>query len=153
MTKLSRIPIKPEKMSLFLDDFWTAVASLKSKTEAKDFFNQFLTHTERKMFAKRFQVAMMLLLGYDYQAVSKRIKVSNDTIAKVNNWLEENREALIKVASRIIKLKDEKMRKIEEITLGRRTKKTFGSALLEEGIGMAVKKIKQARKEASLVDG
>lgn len=149
MTKLSRWPVEKEKMSLFLDDFWTAVASLQSKNEARSFFNQILTHTERKMFAKRFQVTMMLLLGYDYQNIIKRVKVSNGTIAKINNWLEENKEALIKVAKSVIRLKGEKMQRLEQGETVR-NKKTFGSALAKRAIGEIVKRAKKAKKEASL---
>ncbi len=147
MTKISRWPVEKEKMSLFLDDFWTAVASLKSKAEAKNFFNQFLTHTERKMFAKRFQIAMMLLLGYNYISIKKRIKVSDTTVAKINNWLQDN-QSLIEVARRIIRLKSLKAEKIEQNNF--RPRKTAGSALVEAGIGEIVKKVKEIRKENSL---
>jgi len=135
-------------MSLFLDDFWTAIASLKSKNEARNFFNQFLTHTERKMFAKRFQIALMLLLDYDYENIIKRIKVSNSTIANVNNWLEENRLELKDVAQRIIKLKGEKLQRIEE---GRKkTRETVGTTIVKMGVGEIVGKIKDIKKESSL---
>jgi len=150
MTKLSRWPVEKQKMSLFLDDFWTAVASLQSKYEARSFFSQFLTHTERKMFAKRFQIALMLLLGYDYQNIKNRIRVSDVTIAKISNWIEENREALINVAKRIIRLKNIKAERQER--LGLRQKKTTGSALVEAGVGEMVKAVKQFRKESSLSD-
>lgn len=135
-------------MSLFLDDFWTAVASLKSKAEARNFFNQFLTHTERKMFAKRFQIAMMLLLGYDYQNIKKRIRVSDATIAKINNWLQEN-QSLIEVAKRIIRLKSIKAEKLEGKSFYK-PKKTAGSVLVEAGIGEIIKKVKKIKKDSSL---
>lgn len=148
MTKISRWPVEKEKMGLFLDDFWTAVASLKSKTEARNFFNQFLTHTERKMFAKRFQIAVMLLLGYDYKTIIKRVKVSNSTIANVNNWLEENRLELKDVVQRIIRLKEEKLQRIEGGK--RRARETLGTAIIKAGIGEMVGKIKEIKKESSL---
>lgn len=149
MTKLSRWPIEKEKMSLFLDDFWTAVASLRSKTEARLFFNQFLTHTERKMFAKRFQVAMMLILGYDYNSINHRLRVSAPTIAKISNWLEENREALIVVAKRIIKLKEKKMTELE---FKKRSIKgrAGGVSVVEEVFDGVAKNILEIRKQNSL---
>ena len=152
MTKLSRKYIKPEKMSLFLDDFWTAVASLEDKTEARLFFNQFLTHTERKMFAKRFQIVMMILLKYDYQSIKERIKVSNETIAKLSNWVEENRNVLIKISERVIKLKNDKLDRIIKYREGGgiRKRHTLGTDLLEEGFGQIVKKTKEIKKKSSL---
>lgn len=149
MTKLSRWPIEKQKMSLFLDDFWTAVASLKSKTEARLFFNQFLTHTERKMFAKRFQILMMLVLGYDYKSIRNRLAVSGATIAKVNNWLEENREVLIAVARRIVQLKERKSIEIKSKRIS--VKGRSGGVSVVEEIGESVaKKIFDNKKQSSL---
>lgn len=149
MTKVSRLPVEKEKMSLFLDDFWAAVASLKSKAEAKNFFNQFLTHTERKMFAKRFQISMMLLLGYEYREIKNRVKVSDATTARISNWLEDNGEAIISVSKRIIQLKEKKTLTFE-VGRRRRGKETFGSVLLKEGIREVVKIVKDKSKESSL---
>lgn len=149
MTKLSRWPIEKQKMSLFLDDFWTAVASLKSKPEARLFFNQFLTHTERKMFAKRFQIAMMLILKYDYKSIRNRLGVSGATIAKINNWLEENREVLIAVARRIVQLKERKVIEIE--SKKRSVKGRSGGVSVIEEIGEEVaKNIFEKKKQNSL---
>lgn len=149
MTKISRWPIEKEKMSLFLDDFWAAVASLKSKSEARNFFNQFLTHTERKMFAKRFQIAMMLLLGYDYHAIRNRTRTSDATIAKINNWIEENRTELISVARRIIQLKEKKAMKYETERRGYKGR-SGGISFLEEGAREIVDQVEKKKKEESL---
>lgn len=112
MTKLSRWPVEKEKMSLFLDDFWSAVASFENKSEAKNFFSQFLTHTERKMFAKRFQIAMMLIMGYTYKEIKTRVRVTEGTIAKLSNWLEENGREINLISKRIIRYKEEKLNKL-----------------------------------------
>jgi len=150
MTKLSRWPIEKEKMSLFLDDFWTAVASLKSKTEARMFFNQFLTHTERKMFAKRFQIAMMLVLGYDYKSIRNRLGVSGATIAKINNWLEENREVLVTVAKIIIRFKERKIIEMESKKISVKGR-SGGVSVVEEIGGELAKSIFDKKKQNSLV--
>jgi len=149
MTKLSRWPVEKEKMSLFLDDFWTAIASLKSKSEAKNFFNQFLTHTERKMFAKRFQIAIMLILKYDYKSIKNRTRTSDTTIAKINNWIEENRIELVSVAQRIIQLKEKKVMNLE--TAKRSMKgRSGGVSVIEEGAREIVNHIENRKKESSL---
>lgn len=149
MTKLSRWPVEKEKMSLFLDDFWTAVASLKSKSEAKNFFNQFLTHTERKMFAKRFQIAMMLVSGYDYKSIKSRLKVSEVTISKISNWIEENREELVGVAKRIMRLKERKLIEIETKRISVKGR-SGGISIVEEVLGDIAGKISEKKKENSL---
>jgi len=149
MTKLSRWPVEKEKMSLFLDDFWTAIASLKSKSEAKNFFNQFLTHTERKMFAKRFQIAIMLILKYDYKSIKNRTRTSDTTIAKINNWIEENRIELVSVAQRIIQLKEKKVMNLEAAKRSMKGR-SGGVSVIEEGAREIVNHIENRKKESSL---
>lgn len=149
MTKISRIPVEREKMSLFLDDFWTAVASLESKNEARLFFNQFLTHTERKMFAKRFQIGMMLILGYEYKVIRDRVRVSSGTIARISNWLEENGKEITLVSQRIIRLKEETASRLKSnyrSVKGRAGGKTILSETAEEITGF----IKRSQKRKSL---
>jgi len=149
MTKISRWPIDKNKMSLFLDDFWTAVASFENKREAKKFFNQFLTHTERRMFAKRFQVAMMLVLGYEYKEIKSRVRVTEGTIARISNWLKEEEEEITNIAQRIIRLKEKKMSKYEETRQSVKGK-TGGRTILEESASEIVSLIRQKNKEKSL---
>ncbi|MFZ5366538.1 MAG: Trp family transcriptional regulator [Patescibacteria group bacterium] len=150
MTKLSRWKVEPEKMNLFLDDFWSAVASLESKEEARMFFNQFLTHTERKMFAKRFQIVMMLLLGYDYATIKNRVRVTDPTIAKMNNWIEENREALIKVAQRILSLKKKKGEETEGRGNGGHMRGDLLSSVVSEVSNMVIRSAARRKKRSSL---
>lgn len=151
MTKLSGWRVEPEKMGLFLDDFWAAVASLESKQEAKAFFNQFLTHTERKMFAKRFQVVMMLLSGYDYASIKNRIHVSEVTIAKMSNWIEENREALIGVAQRILSLKKKKSEEFEGLKPRGHMRGDLLSSVSSEVANSAVKILAKKREKSSII--
>ena len=147
MTKISRIPVSPGKWFLFLDDFWAAVASCETKEEVKNFLMGMLTHTERKMFAKRFQIAMMLLLGYDYQTIKSRVKISSATVAKINNLLNEEGGGVIKVAQRILKLKQEKLEKIEFLPGGR---KDLGPELVKVGLDTVYRAAKRKKKLDSL---
>jgi len=137
-------------MGLFLDDFWAAVASLETKDEVRQFFNEFLTHTERKMFAKRFQIALMLLAGYDYTAIRNRVHVSEATIGKLSNWIAENREALINVTKRILALK---IKKNEEMESGPKTGHMRGdlfSSVMNELANVGIRALMKKRKISSL---
>lgn len=149
MTKLSRWKVEPEKMALFLDDFWSAVASLESKQEAQAFFNQFLTHTERKMFAKRFQVIMMLLAGFDYTSIKNRVRVTDSTIAKMNNWIEENRETLITIAQRILSLKRKKQEGFKKGS-SRHIPGDLLTPLTEEVSDLVIRSFAKRKKKESL---
>lgn len=87
MTKLSRKPVDPEHLGQFINNFWDVVALLGNKEEVKAFLKEVLTHTETRMVAKRLQIAKMLFEGYDYLTIGNFVKVTDQTIARVNNTL------------------------------------------------------------------
>lgn len=87
MTKISRIPTDPRHMGFFIHNFWVLITLLEDKDGVKDFLKDLLTHTEMKMFAKRIQIAKMLIEGYDYRSIRGFVKVTDTTIAKINNML------------------------------------------------------------------
>jgi TrpR-related protein YerC/YecD len=111
MTRISRRPLDKERLNRFYDDFWAAVALLDNKQEAKNFFFDLLTHTERKMLAKRLQVALMLLQQENYQEIRSYIGVSDSTIAKINNWLNTGATGLTKIGERLLKIRSVKLEK------------------------------------------
>lgn len=147
MTKISRNPVDQKKMGNFVEDFWTAVASLKDKKETKEFFGLFLSLTERKMFAKRFQIMMMLYLGYDYEQIMERTKVSSATISKMNNLMEGEDSVLVSVSSRILRLKQIKQERFERKGL---TRKSVAEVVLRAGAGELVRQARDVHKRRSL---
>ena len=134
-------------MRLFLDDFWSAVASFESKQEAKNFFSDFLTPTERKMFAKRFQILMMLLLDYNYSEIKNRVRVSDSTIARMNNWLDERGKTLVKIGKRILSLKKRRKQRLSK------TKKHLSGDLLsplaDRGANYLIRQFAKHKKKFS----
>lgn len=114
MTKVSTIKIEAEKMDMFIDDFWTAVASLKNKGEAKAFFEKIITPTEQKMFGKRFQIVMMLVMDYSYEEIMSRLKVSVGTIASMSRQLTDDKNILSIVGKRIIGYKKGRLEQIRD---------------------------------------
>lgn len=149
MTKISRNPVDRKKMGNFIDDFWTVTASLKDKKETKDFFNLFLSPTEKKMFAKRFQIMMMLYLGYDYEQIMNRTKVSSATISKINNLMGEDENVLGNMSGRILRLKQ-----IKQENFGKRRliRESATETLLKAGAGKIVGKVRDISKQKSLTD-
>ena len=114
MTKVSRIKVESEKMEMFIDDFWTAIASLKNKDEAKAFFEKIITPTEQKMFGKRFQIVMMLVMEYSYEEIMSRLKVSVGTIASISRQLTDDKNILSIVGKRVIGYKKGKLEQIRD---------------------------------------
>ena len=138
-----------EKQRLFLDDFYSAVTSLKNKDEVKAFFEDLLTREEKLMLGKRFQIAMMHKLGYFWGEINERVKVTNETVAKIRQKLDFGLGGLNKVAERIIAIKKEKLERIEK---GRGRRGDLGTAVLKGGLGILVQKKKESQKKGSITD-
>jgi uncharacterized protein YerC len=90
--------------NVFLDDLWRAIGSLKNKKEVRGFFNHFLTAEEKLMLAKRFQIAMALLLGWSWNKINNYAKVTHMTVGKTKKRAV-GAPVLTRVAKRIINFK------------------------------------------------
>lgn len=138
-------------MGVFIDNFWNAITLIESKEETRKFLRDLLTHTEVKMLAKRIQIAKMLIEGYDYQTIKNKVKVTSNTIARINNELNTNGQGLKKIVNRLITIEKKARPKPKPII---RAPKTTGSILVETAAKLAaeaaVKKIKKTRKRRSV---
>lgn len=83
--KLSKVDGKERRK--ILDEFWTMIALLESKEEVKHFFKDLLSATESLMLARRIQIARLLLSGWSYEHIEKRLGTGPTTIASVHRWL------------------------------------------------------------------
>lgn len=138
--------LEPRLKSLFLDDFYSAATSLKDKKEVHTFFEDLLTTEEKLMLAKRFQVAMMLRLGWLWQEIDERAKVTLATIASVSQKVTAGLGGLSTIANRIIVLKQKKMR---ELSKGR-SKKFLGPELIRAGLGLFLMERQRYQKQKSI---
>ncbi|MEK7645891.1 MAG: Trp family transcriptional regulator [Patescibacteria group bacterium] len=68
----------------YLDILYTAVESLSSREEIKDFLRDVLTESERIMIGRRIMIARRLLDGQLYDQIMKEMKVGPDTIMRVH---------------------------------------------------------------------
>jgi len=148
MPKISRFKIEPENLDKFLNNFWSVITVLENKQQVKIFLSDLLTHTEMKMFAKRIQIAKMLLEGYDYRAIKGYIKVTDSTISNISNKLESGAEGLKFAAKFLIESErekeDKRLRGIPDI------KKKYPTHFLNERILEEVgKSIRKRRKRKS----
>jgi TrpR-related protein YerC/YecD len=94
-------------------ELFEIITNLRTKKEVIDFLVGLLTASESLMIARRLQIAKMLAddQGYDY--IQKKLKVSHQTIAAVEKWLERDEDK-----KRII------VKKLREV--GNKTAKTTG---------------------------
>ncbi len=71
----------------YLGEFYSMIALLRSRDEAKKFFKDLLTLSEVVMISRRIQVAKMLLEGCTYEQVRRKLKIGFNTINQVEKWL------------------------------------------------------------------
>lgn len=140
--------LEEQKRNQFLNDLYAAITSLEDKDEVWAFFEDLLTEEEKLMLAKRFQIAMMLFLKYDWQEVGEYTKVSDFAIASTARKLETKREGLKKVAERILRFKREKL---DQLSKGREKGMVGEEILLKSTLGLLSRKIKKGRKKDSIV--
>lgn len=70
-----------------LDRLFKAILSLESVDECYNFFEDVCTINEVQDMAQRFDVAMMLREGRNYQSIAKEVNVSTATISRVSRCL------------------------------------------------------------------
>lgn len=70
-----------------IGDFFNIVSGLRTKKEAIDFFLGLLSSSEALMFARRIQIAKLLLEGVSYDDIRAKVRASNQTITKTDRWL------------------------------------------------------------------
>lgn len=88
MAKFARIPkLTKEERQKLLISFCEALTSIKSKEEAAQFLTDLLGPQEIEMLAKRLEIAKLLSSGQTYDVIKHKLKVSQNTIARVNAWL------------------------------------------------------------------
>lgn len=88
MAKFPRIPklTKKERQQLLLA-LCEALASIKKNEEAAQFLADLLSPQELEMLAKRLAIAKLLVENKTYDSIRNILKVSHNTIARVNAWL------------------------------------------------------------------
>ena len=71
-----------------IDTFFRAVLALKDREECYSFFEDVCTVKEIQDMAQRFEAAVMLDEGANYQAITKKIGLSTATIGRVSRCLK-----------------------------------------------------------------
>ena len=72
-----------------LDALYTAASSVRGRDAMKLFLRDLLTGSERIMLGRRILIARQLIAGNHYDDIAKGLRVGNDTIRRVERWLED----------------------------------------------------------------
>lgn len=84
MTQVSKYPISNKIYERIVEIFFKSLTEIKTNEESKQFVRELLTPTEQIMLAKRLAIAFLLEKDYDFRAISKILRVSLTTVARVN---------------------------------------------------------------------
>ncbi|MFC1727636.1 Trp family transcriptional regulator [Patescibacteria group bacterium] len=144
MIKVAKQSIDSKKMRWFYDDLWEAVGMLENEKMIEGFFGDLLTRTEKTMIVKRFQVALMLIEGHNYQTIIDHVGVANSTVARISDWLKDESSQLGSIAKLMIKIDRE--REAES----RRGKKYAVGDLLTPLVDDGLKAVAQKAKKRNL---
>lgn len=92
MTRLPKRPLPIPTKEKILENFTIFLNSLEGRREFDDFCLFFLSRTERLVLAKRLQIAIFLIKGYDYQRIGKALDTSAGTISRISEMLRKQGE-------------------------------------------------------------
>lgn len=116
MTKLSKKPVDPEKFGHYVNNLWSAFTLMESKEDIRLLFKDLFTHTEYKMFAKRLEIARLLIQGENYRNIENNLKVTSGTVNKLSNILTEKGDGLRKAHHKLELLEEKYLNRQRERT-------------------------------------
>lgn len=86
-----------------LDLLFQAFLMQESVEECRDLFSDMFTDQELVSFARRLQVAKMLLNGATYSMIQEQIPVSSATITRINTVLQYGEGGYRRIVERLVK--------------------------------------------------
>ena len=148
MTKLSRRNLDPRDFGYYINNLWSVFTLLDSKEQVRSLFHDLFTHTEYKMFAKRFEIGRRLIDGQTYEEIGEKLKVTNHTIATVSNILASEGVGMRAAHEKLKKL--EKAHKQQPIYPPRYKQAPRISELARDGISGINKIVRKAIRKNSV---
>lgn len=103
MTQVSKYPITDNVYQRILDIFFKSLVEIKTGDEAKQFIKDFLSPAEQIMLAKRLAIAFLLEKKYEFREITRILRVSLSTVAKVSMMRKYGGEGYQKIINKILK--------------------------------------------------
>ncbi len=103
MTQISKYPITDNVYQRILDIFFKSLVEIQTGDEAKQFIKDFLSPTEQIMLSKRLAIAFLLEKKYEFRQISRILRVSLSTVAKVSMMRKYGGEGYQKIINKILK--------------------------------------------------
>lgn len=78
-----------EELIRTLDMLYTAAGTVNGRDAMKSFLRDLLTESERIMLGRRIWIARLLIGGTTALEISRKLKVSLETVYKIERWLTD----------------------------------------------------------------
>ncbi|MFZ2199363.1 MAG: hypothetical protein WAV40_01070 [Microgenomates group bacterium] len=88
MPQISKHQLQPEMAELIYEELCSFVSRISTRVGISQFFNDFLTPTEKIMFSKRFMIMVLLMRGHSALHVKNTLFVSNSAVMGVGSWMK-----------------------------------------------------------------
>ena len=90
MTQVSKYLIEKDIYDEIFESFLQTIINIKSKPQALNFFENFLTENEKIMFSKRLAIGILIARGLGQRQIMKILKVSAGTISSFTTHYKYN---------------------------------------------------------------
>ncbi len=82
---------------------YESLSVMKNLTELKNFLKDILTKSELRMLKRRWHVASLLNQGFDVRTVARKSKTSTQTVSRIKQILNNDRQGLNMTVKRVSK--------------------------------------------------
>ena len=114
MTKISRFKLNPKELNFLLNDLWQDLADIDEAEKVYTFLKPFFSPTEGIMFAKRLEILKRLRQEESYDLIMGDLKVTPNTVSKMNNLLHLANNKFLEILDELITLKNKRMEKLRK---------------------------------------
>lgn len=103
MTQVSKYPISDKIYQRILEIFLKSLVEIKTSDEAQHFVKDFLSPVERLMLSKRLAIAFLLEKNYEFREISRLLRVSLTTVARVSLMRKIEGEGYKKIINKLLR--------------------------------------------------
>lgn len=108
MTQVSKYKLKLDVEDRIYKLLSDSLSDINNKDDFNNFLNDFLSPTEKTVFAKRLAIAVLLSKGNDYKNVCAILKVTPVTVSKMSLRMKYGNGSVKKIADKIAVSDDNK---------------------------------------------
>lgn len=101
MTQISKYRMSQNVSDQITGFLFETIANLKTKNQVSEFLDDFLTSTEKIMFAKRLAIGYLIAKKYNQREISRVLKVSTTTVSTFSS-IYKNSNSYKKMVNQIL---------------------------------------------------